>query len=73
MANEVKNVNETVDAGDRNVEATQEMAAKTYTEAEVREIYARGQQEGYMAAIKQVRADINDYLNELLISVRNQK
>lgn len=41
----------------------------TYTEDQVREIYAEAQKAGYIAAVRQMRSDVLDYLNDLLISV----
>lgn len=43
-----------------------------YTENQVRAIYDEGQKNGYITAIKQMRADINDYLNDLLIRLQQQ-
>jgi hypothetical protein len=45
---------------------------KTYTEEDARNIYAEGQKVGYSAAVKQMRSDINDYLNDLLINIKGQ-
>jgi hypothetical protein len=40
----------------------------------IREIYNEGHKAGYIAAIKQVRANINDYLDNLIIAIgMNQK
>ena len=43
-----------------------------YTEHQVRAIYDEAQKNGYITAIKQMRADINDYLNDLLIRLQQQ-
>jgi uncharacterized protein (UPF0335 family) len=43
-----------------------------YTEEQVREIYSEGQKNGYVSAIKHIRSEVNDYLNELLIAVMKQ-
>ena len=40
----------------------------TYTEEQVREIYNEGQKSGYTAAIKNIRSNINDYLDNLIIA-----
>ena len=42
-----------------------------YTEEQAREIYNEGQKSGYIAAIKNVRANINDYLNDLIIAANS--
>jgi hypothetical protein len=39
-----------------------------YTEEQAREIYNEGQRSGYIAAIKNIRANINDYLNDLIVA-----
>ena len=39
-----------------------------YTEEQVREIYNEGQKSGYIAAIKNIRSNINDYLDTLIIA-----
>lgn len=39
-----------------------------YTEEQAREIYNEGQKTGYIAAIKNIRANINDYLNDLIVA-----
>jgi hypothetical protein len=46
----------------------QAQTPKFYTEEQVREIYNEGQKSGYIAAIKQIRVNINDYLNDLIIA-----
>ena len=55
-----------------NSEASQ---PKMYTEEQVREIYNEGQKSGYIAAIKQIRSNINDYLDNLIVatSLQNTK
>ena len=47
--------------------------APVYTETQAREIYSEGQKNGYIAAIKQIRANVNDYLNDLIIAAEAQK
>lgn len=40
----------------------------------IREIYSEGHKAGYIAAIKQISANINDYLDNLIIATSmNQK
>lgn len=43
-----------------------------YTEEQAREIYNEGQKSGYIAAIKNIRANINDYLNDLIVAASTQ-
>jgi hypothetical protein len=57
-------VEETVSEENQN----QEVKPTTYTEEQVRSIYNEGQKSGYIAAIKQIRANINDYLNDLIVA-----
>lgn len=62
----------------KNVEQATETAtvkedAPVYTESQAREIYGEGQRNGYIAAIKQIRANVNDYLNDLIIATEAQK
>ena len=63
MANNVENVTPETESKD---------VPKTYTEEEVRNIYAEGQKVGYSSAVKQMRSDINDYLNDLLVNIKGQ-
>ena len=49
----------------------EQQAPKMYSEEQVREIYNEGQKSGYIAAIKNVRANINDYLNDLIIAANS--
>lgn len=52
----------------------EEQAPVTYTEEQVRDIYNEGQKAGYIAAVKQIRANVNDYLDNLIIATSmNQK
>ena len=51
-----------------NQTATEETAPVTYTEEQIREIYSEGQKAGYIAAIRQIRANVNDYLDNLIIA-----
>lgn len=46
----------------------QAQTPKLYTEEQMHEIYNEGQRSGYIAAIKNIRSDINDYLNDLIIA-----
>lgn len=49
----------------------------TYTKAEIeqqlRDAYMNGQKTGLISAIKQVRSEINDYLSDLLASIKNEQ
>ena len=44
-----------------------------YTDEQMREIYNEGQKSGYIAAIKQIRSNITDYLNDLIIAANQNK
>lgn len=44
---------------------------KTYTEEQAREIYNEGQKSGYITAIRQIRSNLNDYLNDLIIAAEH--
>ena len=50
---------------------------QVYTEDDMRTAYNEGQKTGYTAAVRQIRSAINDYLNDLLITIgvngQNQK
>lgn len=58
-------------------EATQMENPKMYTEeqlnAEARAAYIEGQRSGYVAAVRQIRADLADYLNDLIVKVEQGK
>lgn len=49
---------------------TQQTTPPTYTESQVREIYNEGQKSGYLAAIKNIRSNLNDYLDNLIIAAQ---
>lgn len=51
----------------------QQAPVPKYTEEQAREIYNEGQKSGYIAAIKQIRSNINDYLNDLIIAATQNK
>lgn len=70
MAETNKNTNkETMGA-----EATSENTAPvTYTEQQVQEIYNEAQKSGYVAAVKQIRNEVTEYLNELIVRVQQGK
>ena len=51
----------------------EETAPVTYTEEQIREIYSEGQKAGYIAAVKQIRANVNDYLDNLIIATHTFK
>ena len=46
----------------------EQQAPKMYSEEQMREIYNEGQKAGYIAAIKTIRTNINDYLDNLIIA-----
>lgn len=48
--------------------AEEQLPVLKYTEEQAREIYNEGQKTGYIAAIKNIRANINDYLNDLIVA-----
>lgn len=45
----------------------------TYTQEQLQQAYNSGRTDGYITAIKQVRSEINDYLSDLLASIRNSQ
>lgn len=48
--------------------STQEKSSEPkYTEEQARDIYIEGQKTGYITAIKQIRSNLNDYLNDLIV------
>ena len=70
MADTNKNTNK----ANLGAEATSENTTPvTYTEQQVQEIYNEAQKSGYIAAIKQVRNEITEYLNELIVRVQQGK
>jgi hypothetical protein len=48
---------------------TEKSAPVSYTEDQMREAYATGQKDGFATAIRKVRSEINDYLNDLLVTI----
>jgi hypothetical protein len=46
----------------------QAQTSNTYTEEQVREIYNEGLKSGYISAIKTIRSNMNDYLDQLIIA-----
>lgn len=54
----------TEEIGNENKEA-----ANVFTEDDLRVAYNEGQKAGYAAAVRQIRTSVNDYLNDLLISI----
>ena len=40
-----------------------------YTEEQARAIYQRGQTDGFISALKQVRSDVINYLNDSIVSL----
>ena len=54
-------------------ETENEAPVLKYTDEQMREIYNEGQKSGYIAAIKQIRSNITDYLNDLIIAANQNK
>lgn len=46
----------------------EQQTPKMYSEEQMREIYNEGQKSGYISAIKTIRTNINDYLDNLIIA-----
>lgn len=46
---------------------------KIYTENQLQIAYNEGQRAGYISAIKQIRSNINDYLDHLLVTTGTNK
>lgn len=57
---------------EQNVPTQENDVPKMYTEEQMREIYNEGQRSGYLAAIKNIRSNINDYLDNLIIAANMQ-
>ena len=57
---------------EQNVPTQENDVPKMYTEEQMREIYNEGQKSGYIAAIKNIRSNINDYLDSLIIAASMQ-
>lgn len=57
---------------EQNVPIQENDIPKMYTEEQMREIYNEGQRSGYLAAIKNIRSNINDYLDNLIIAANMQ-
>lgn len=55
------------------VDTEQKASPAVYTEEQARSIYMESQKAGYVSALKQVRAAINDYLNDLIVSTELQQ
>lgn len=70
MSTEQQNTN--AEANEVNTEPSKANTVM-YTEQQVREIYTQGQADGYIAAIKHVRTEINEYLNELMVSALSKR
>lgn len=45
--------------------------AVTFTEAEMRDAYLSGQRDGFLKAVRQIRAEVTDYLINLEINICN--
>jgi hypothetical protein len=65
-------MNDKKDIQEQNV-PTNEDTPKTYTEEQMREIFNEGQKSGYLSAIKTIRSNINDYLDNLIIAAQMNK
>jgi adenylate kinase len=64
MSKQINNVeNETVQIEE------QERDTQVFTEDDMRSAYNEGQKAGYAAAVRQIRTSVNDYLNDLLVSI----
>jgi hypothetical protein len=61
----------TVEQAVEATEASKE-SVPVYTEEQARDIYNEGQKSGYVAAIRNIRANLNDYLNDLIIAAEAQ-
>lgn len=57
---------------EQNIPTQENDVPKMYTEEQMREIYNEGQRSGYLAAIKNIRSNINDYLDNLIIAANMQ-
>lgn len=60
------------DIQEQNIPTQENDIPKMYTEEQIREIYNEGQRSGYLAAIKNIRSNINDYLDNLIIAANMQ-
>lgn len=47
----------------------EQTASVTYTEEQIQQAYNEGQKSGYIAAIKNIRSNINDYLDSLIVNI----
>lgn len=52
---------------------TNEDIPKMYTDEQMREIFNEGQKSGYLSAIRTIRSNINDYLDNLIIAAHMNK
>ena len=59
-----KTTNEITNAAETNTQTS-----TVYTEQQIKEAFNRGHDEGYIAAIHQIRRAISDYLIDLEISI----
>ena len=68
----MKNTNETTNEITNEITNDTETNTQTstvYTEQQIKEAFHRGHDEGYIAAIHQIRRAISDYLIDLEISI----
>ena len=63
-----ENIQAAEQADTQSVDAEQKAPTVMYTEEQARSIYMEGQKAGYVSAIKQIRSNLNDYLNDLIVS-----
>lgn len=49
------------------------MYTQEQLDAQLHEAYQRGQRFGIMSALKQVRSEINDYISDLISSIKNEQ
>ena len=63
-----ENIQAAEQADTQSVDIEQKATTVMYTEEQARSIYMEGQKAGYVSAIKQIRSNLNDYLNDLIIS-----
>ena len=72
MKNTKQNTNETTNEITNeitNAADTNTQTSTVYTEQQIKEAFNRGHDEGYIAAIHQIRRAISDYLIDLEISI----
>lgn len=53
-----------------SADTSEKVTPITYTEEQMREAYNEGQANGFLSAIRQIRTELNDYLNDLVVAIR---